>query len=101
MKYMNLKYNTKDLGNICLKYQADYLGVFGSAVRGDDKTNSDVDLLVKFAPENKGGLFELSAMRDDLEKLLNRKIDLLTEGFLSRYFKDESLSQTKNLYDKT
>lgn len=98
---MNLKYNTKDLGDICSKYQADYLGVFGSTVRGDDKTGSDVDLLVKFAPENKGGLFELSAMRDDLEKLLNRKVDLLTKGFLSRYFRDEVLSQTKTIYAKT
>ncbi len=98
---MNLKYNIKELDNICLKYQANYLGVFGSTVRGDARADSDVDLLVKFAPENKGGLFELSAMRDDLEKLLNKKVDLLTEGFLSRYFRDEVLSQAKPIYVKT
>jgi predicted nucleotidyltransferase len=78
-----------------------YLGVFGSMARGDQNEGSDVDLLVKFSPENRSGLFALSAMRDELQGVLGRKVDLLTEGFLSKYFRDEVLSQTKTLYVKT
>lgn len=97
---MKLIYSKEELKQICSKYQVDYLGVFGSVARGDDKQNSDIDLLVKFSPTNKGGLFELSAMRDDLQKLLHRKVDLLTEGFLSKYFKDEVISEAKSIYVK-
>ena len=98
---MKLKYDPKDLAEICSKYQADYLGVFGSSTRGDDTADSDIDLLVRFSPENKGGLFELSAMRDELVELLDRKVDLLTEGFLSKYFRDEVIAQAKTIYVKT
>lgn len=98
---MKLIYSKEELKQICSKYQVDYLGVFGSVARGDDKKGSDIDLLVKFSPANNGGLFELSAMRDDLQKLLHRKVDLLTEGFLSKYFKDEVISEAKSIYVKT
>jgi predicted nucleotidyltransferase len=98
---MDINYNTKDLEDICSKYQVIYLGVFGSMARGDQNEGSDVDLLVKFSPENRSGLFALSAMRDELQGVLGRKVDLLTEGFLSKYFRDEVLSQTKTLYVKT
>lgn len=66
---MNLTYDSKQLAEICSKYQAEYLGVFGSVVRDEAVNASDIDLLVKFSPKSKGGLFELSAMRDDLEDL--------------------------------
>jgi uncharacterized protein len=98
--HMDLVYDAGQLASICQKYQADYLGVFGSVARGDAQANSDIDLLVRFSPQNKGGLFELSRMRDDLEKVMTRKVDLLTEGFLSKYFKDEVIAQAKTLYVK-
>ena len=96
---MKLTYSKEELKQICSKYQVDYLGVFCSVARGDNKKGSDIDLLVRFSPANNGGLFELSAMRDDLQKLLHRKVDLLTEGFLSKYFKDEVVSQAKTIYE--
>jgi uncharacterized protein len=97
---MNLTYDPIKLSNICQKYQADYLGLFGSMIRDDAKENSDIDLLVKFSPQNKGGLFELSRMRDDLEQVMGKKVDLLTEGFLSKYFRADVVSQAKTLYVK-
>ena len=98
---MDIRYDSDNLKNICTKYGADYLGVFGSAARGESGFGSDVDILVRFAPENRSGLFAMSAMRDELEQLFERKVDLLTEGFLSRHFRDEVISETKTLYAKT
>ena len=98
--YPNI-FDQSHLAHICQKYQVYFLGVFGSYSRGDQKPESDMDLLVKFSPDEKGGLFALSRMRDDLEHLSNKKIDLLTEGFLSKYFRDEVLAETKPLYVKT
>lgn len=62
------------------KYQAIYLDIFGSVYCGDQTQILDIDLLVKFSPENKSGLFALSAMRDELQGVLGRKMDLLAEG---------------------
>ena len=77
------------------------MGVFGSVARGEDKPESDVDLLVRFAPDSRGGLFQLVIMESDLELLLGRKVDLLTEGFLSKYFRDEVVAEAKPIYVKT
>ncbi|MEK7165821.1 MAG: nucleotidyltransferase family protein [Patescibacteria group bacterium] len=88
------------LAPICKKYNAEYLGVFGSIVHGDDNPDSDIDMLVRFAPEAETGLLELSAMRDDLQQITHRKVDLLTEGFLSKYFKNDVLRDVKPLYVK-
>jgi len=97
---MQLNLDQHQLAEICQKHQADYLGVFGSFSRGDTVEDSDIDFLVRFSPSSHAGLFELSRMRDDLEKFTGKKVDLLTEGFLSKYFKDEVLSEVKDIYVK-
>ena len=76
----------------------EFLGVFGSAARGEDKPGSDVDLLVRYKEGSRGGLFRLVEMSDDLEKLIGREVDLLTEGFLSKYFRDQVVQETKQIY---
>ena len=43
--------------DICSKYGINYLGLFGSVARGEEKPESDIDLLVKFKKTNKLGLF--------------------------------------------
>lgn len=86
---------------ICRDNQVEFLGVFGSVARGEDRPDSDVDLLVKFLPGSKVGLFQMVGMESDLEDLLGRKVDLLTEGFLSQYFRDEVVAETKPIYVKT
>ena len=57
--------------------------VFGSYARGEEREDSDIDLLVSFDHEHaKIGLFKYCAMIMDLEKLLNREVDLVEEGEL-------------------
>lgn len=95
---MSLQFDQQKLTEICQKYGVDTLGVFGSVARGDDGPNSDVDLLVKFGKNGVKGLFGMVDMRDDMQQLLGRKVDLLTEGFLSKYFRDQVLKETKPIY---
>lgn len=95
---MNLKVDTQKLAQICQKYGVDYLSVFGSVARGEDQPGSDVDLLVKFGSHGVKGLFGMARMRDELEQLLGRDVDLLTEGFLSKYFRDDVLNEAKPIY---
>jgi predicted nucleotidyltransferase len=75
---------------------------FGSALTPRfDATSSDIDVLIEtedIIPEEKGE--NLIAIWDDLEKLFNRKVDLLTENSLSNPFLKKEIEQTRKLiYD--
>ncbi len=52
--------------------------LFGSVARGEGRTGSDVDLLVEFLPDSNIGLFEMGALKEDLEDRLGCKVDLLS-----------------------
>lgn len=54
--------------------------VFGSAARGEDTDASDIDLLVRFAPGS--SLFDLLHLSDELELILGRRVDVVSEGGL-------------------
>lgn len=61
-------------------YSANILGFFGSFARGEQKPNSDIDLLVEFNPG--ADLINYMALSDYLEKILGRKVDLVSYPFL-------------------
>lgn len=67
-------------------------------LRKDFSPASDVDVLVEFEPGAKIGLLAFSRIERELSKLLGRKVDLNTEGFLSDYFKDEVLKEAEVQY---
>lgn len=92
-----LKPHAPSLKEVCNKYGVEKLYVFGSLVSGEfDEKVSDVDFLVKFKQGEKVGLSLLSMMID-LEKLLNRKVDLIRERpFENEYFA-RSVEETKTL----
>ncbi|MFE6648020.1 nucleotidyltransferase family protein [Nocardioides sp. NPDC057772] len=54
--------------------------VFGSVARGDDRPDSDVDLLVDFPPHT--SLFTILRMQDELEEILGTHVDLVSESGL-------------------
>lgn len=70
------------------------IGLFGSVVRGEDRLDSDLDVLVKFQPGQKtlDGFVELS---DLLENHLNCEVDLMTPESLSRHFGPRILAETE------
>lgn len=69
--------------------------LFGSFSRGEEKEDSDIDLLIVLDPEQPMGL-RFFGMWGDLERLLNRKVDLVTEGNLEP-FAHESFNRDKIL----
>ncbi|MEK7280866.1 MAG: nucleotidyltransferase family protein [Chloroflexota bacterium] len=83
------------LAEFCRRNRIRKLSVFGSVLREDFASSSDVDVLVEFEPDAKVGLFAFSRMERELSALLGRKVDLNTEGFLSDYFKDEVLKEAE------
>ena len=74
------------------------LVLFGSALRGDFRPESDVDLLVEFEPGRTPGL-AFFGIQDELAALLGRTVDLNTAECLSPFFRDEVVRSAEVLYD--
>jgi predicted nucleotidyltransferase len=96
---MNNKLNIpKDkLAQFCRKYHISRLSIFGSALREDFGPDSDIDVLVEFEPGHTPGL-SFFRMESELSALLGRNVDLNTEQFLSRYFRESVLQNTEVQY---
>ncbi|HEX2819492.1 MAG TPA: nucleotidyltransferase family protein [Streptosporangiaceae bacterium] len=68
---------------IAARHHASRVRLFGSAARGDDRPDSDIDLLVDF--EQGSSLFDLIRMSRELEALLGRTVDVVSaDGLKSR-----------------
>ncbi|PIU78387.1 MAG: hypothetical protein COS72_02895 [Candidatus Moranbacteria bacterium CG06_land_8_20_14_3_00_43_56] len=76
----------------------EFAGVFGSFSRGEARDDSDIDLLIKL--RHPIGLFKLVRLERILSEKLGRAVDLVTEGFISPYIKDEVMKDLKVIYEK-
>lgn len=56
--------------------------LFGSFSRGEERTDSDVDILVTLDKDAHVGLLKFSGMRLELEQILQRRVDLVVDGTL-------------------
>ncbi len=68
---------------VASRHGARNVRLFGSVVRGEDRPDSDLDVLVEF--EKGRSLLDLAGFGIDLEDLLGRKVDVVTEGGISPY----------------
>lgn len=74
-------------------YDIKRASLFGSFARGNVHKNSDVDILVEF--KGKKSLLDLAGLKIALEKLLRRKVDVLTYNSLHPLLKDRILNEQK------
>lgn len=70
---------------ICRRHGATRVRLFGSAARGTDTAESDVDLLVDAAGST---IFDLAAIEEELESLLRRRVQVVSEGGLKPPIRD-------------
>lgn len=97
----DLVFDRKRMEGICRENGVEFMGIFGSAARGDASSDSDIDVLVRYGKNGTKGLMAMVAMQKQLGKIFGKKVDLVTEGFLSPYFRDQVLSEVKPIYGKT
>ncbi len=84
---------------LCRRYQVRELSLFGSAARGEMRPDSDIDLLVEFLPNAEVGLVEHAGLMLDLEKLLGRKVDLVSKNGLKPRIRPYVLANSQLLYE--
>jgi len=87
------------LTTFCRRNHIHKLSLFGSFLRGENKPDSDIDLLVEFETDQEPTLIGLSSMELELSDLVGRKVDLRTPEDLSRYFRNEVVNTAEILYE--
>jgi hypothetical protein len=95
--YKNIHGLRDAIANFCQQNHIRKLSLFGSILRDDFRAESDVDVLVDFEPGRVPGL-AFFAIQDELTKLLGHKVDLHTAGSLSKYFRDDVLTEAEVQY---
>lgn len=90
-----LQAKRQDILRLAASHGARNVRVFGSVARGDERPDSDVDFLVEMA----GGrsLLDLAALWLDLQDLLGRPVDVITEGGISPYLRDRIYAEAMPL----
>jgi len=86
------------LAEFCKRHFIRKLSLFGSALHGTLRPDSDIDLLVEFEEGHTPGLFSIVKMEMELTEVLGRKVDLRTPQELSRYFRDEVMRDAQLAY---
>ncbi len=87
------------IAEFCRQRHIRWLALFGSVLRDDFQSESDVDVLVEFEPEQRYTYFTLAQIEDDLSNLLGRKVDLHVPKTLHPFLRDKVLGQAEALYD--
>ena len=76
------------------------LSLFGSTLRGDRQADSDVDLLVEYAPDAPVGLLTMAGQEIALSEIVGQRVDLRTAEDLSRYFRQEVVDSAQLIYEQ-
>jgi predicted nucleotidyltransferase len=74
----------KAIAEFCQRWHIIEFAVFGSVLRSDFRPDSDIDVLVTFAPEAKRGLTETLQMQDELKAMFDREVDFIVKTALEK-----------------
>ena len=81
----------KEIEIIARKHGVIKIQLFGSVARGNETSSSDIDFLVAFKEDR--SLFDLIALKYDLEDLLGIQVDVVTEESLHVRIRDQVISE--------
>jgi predicted nucleotidyltransferase len=95
---MNLASTEKEkIVEICERNDIEFCAVFGSFARGEAHEKSDIDLLVRFSKPKAYNWLDAAF---EIEDVLGKKVDLVTENGLSPHIREYVLKDLQVLYDK-
>ena len=92
-----LNFDSEALARLCDEHGVRRLRIFGSAARGEERPDSDVDLIVEFGRPT--GFVELLRLERLLSGFFGRPVDLVTEPGLDPYIRESVLSSASVLFD--
>ena len=78
MVVKNIEIPQDKVVNFCQRWKITEFALFGSVLRDDFHSDSDIDVLATFAPDAQWSLFDHVDMQDELEAIFGRKVDLVS-----------------------
>jgi len=82
------------IAEFCRRWSVTELSLFGSVLREDFRPHSDVDVLVSFSPDAPWHLMHLVEMREELEQIFGREVDLIEKKALRNPFRRHEILTT-------
>jgi uncharacterized protein len=79
MSRIKIKVPKAKIIEFCKRWNVSEFALFGSALRADFRPDSDVDVLVSFAPHANVNLFDMVHMQDELKAIFGRNVDLVSK----------------------
>ena len=84
MTIKNINIPEEKLKEICRDYSIKELSMFGSVLRSDFNSESDVDLLIEFEPDMRISLFDIVELKKEFENLFGREVDIVSKNAIKR-----------------
>lgn len=97
MSFTGLDADLDRIAEICQRYGVARLEVFGSVGRGEERPDSDVDVLYELAPGARLG-WEIEDLADELSAVLGRPVDLVSRRALHERLREAVLAEARLLY---
>ena len=94
----NARVSDATLIEVCRRYAVKELALFGSAARAGMHPESDIDLMVEFQPGVRVGLMKFETFASELERLVGRRVDLVTKRGLKPWVRGEVLKDAQVIY---
>ncbi len=88
----------QEISDALHRYGVSFAGLFGSRALGDNRPDSDYDILVEFAPDSPTTFLGMMKLKGQLEDILGRPVDLVTKQGLSPYLRTYILATVKPFY---
>jgi predicted nucleotidyltransferase len=93
-----------EITQICQQWQITKMSLFGSILRDDFNSNSDIDILIQFSPDARQGLFTLAKLKHKLEDITGRSIDIVVQESVENsnnwIRKNEILTTAQIIYEQ-
>jgi predicted nucleotidyltransferase len=89
--------NTDGIPAFCSRWKVRQLSFIGSVLRPDFGPQSDVDVVIAFDPAATWDMFDIVRMKDELESLFSRPVDIIEEAAVRNPYMLDSIRRTKQV----
>ena len=89
--YPGLDVPREVIARFCEKWRIAEFALFGSAARGELRPDSDIDVMVTFAPDAHWSLYDFVDMHDELRDIFHRDVDIVERGSIRNPFRRRSI----------
>lgn len=94
---MNITIPKDKIADFSRRWQIIEFSLFGSALRDDFKSDSDVDILISFSDEAHWSLYEWVEMIDELKEMFGRKVDLVSKKGIRNPFRRYEILKSREI----